>query len=25
MTDLVQWSNCVGCMRKRSLLSRCPT
>jgi len=21
MTDLVQWNNCAGCMRKRSLLS----
>jgi len=22
MTDLVQWNNCVGCMRKRPLLSK---
>ena len=24
MTDLVQWNNCEGCMRKRSLLSEQP-
>jgi len=24
MTDLVQWNNCAGCMRKRSLLSENP-
>ena len=25
MTDLVQWNNCAGCMRKRSLLSEQPS
>ena len=25
MTHQLQWNNCAGCMRKRSLLSRCPT
>jgi len=25
MTDLVQWNNCAGCMRKRSLLSERPS
>ena len=25
MTDLVQWNNCAGCMRKRSLLSEHPS
>jgi len=25
MTDLVQWNNCAGCMRKRSLLSQHPS
>ena len=25
MTYQLKWNNCAGCMRKRSLLSRCPT
>ena len=25
MTHQLKWNNCAGCMRKRSLLSRCPT
>jgi hypothetical protein len=25
MTDLLQWNNCAGCMRKRSLLSEHPS